>query len=200
VTGASVLVADDHPALLAAVTSYLEAHGVAIVGPARDGAQARILAGEFEPDLALVDWRMPRLSGADLIRDLLTAVPKLGVVVYTGEGDHGLAQEALAAGASAVLLKEAPLADVLRALEAVRHGHSYLDPSLRAGRSGTALTTREIEVLTLLADGLRHEDIGARLGIGAETVRTHVRKASDRLGATTRTQAVALALRQGLIS
>ena len=99
------------------------------------------------------------------------------------------------------MLKEAPLADLVRALESARAGVVYLDPALhRPGAAGEKLTTRELDVLRLLADGLPHEQIGSRLGITAETVRSHVRKASARLGASTRTQAVATALRLGLIT
>ena len=99
------------------------------------------------------------------------------------------------------MLKEAPLADLVRALEAALAGGSYLDPALqRDGVPSGKLTARELDVLRLLAEGLQHEEIGRRLGISSETVRTHLRKASDRLGATTRTQAVATALRLGLIA
>jgi len=197
----SVLVADDHPALLAAVSSYLEAHDFEIAGLARDGDQACTLAAELQPDVALVDWRMPRRSGGELVSAVAAAAPKTRIVVYTADGDQLLAREAYDAGAVAVLLKEAPLADVVRAVEAALEGRTYLDPALRRPSSRSSpLTSRELEVLCLLADGLRHEEIGKRLGIGSETVRTHLRKASDRLGAATRTQAVATALRQGLIS
>ena len=200
-SNATVLIADDHPALLAAVSSYLEANGFTLAGLARDGAQASALAAERRPDVALVDWRMPRLSGADLVAAVAAASPPTRIVVYTADGDQRLAREAYDAGAVAVLLKEAPLADVVRAVEAVLAGRTYLDPALRRPSARSSpLTDREIEVLSLLADGLRHEEIGKRLGIGSETVRTHLRKASDRLGAATRTQAVATALRQGLIS
>jgi DNA-binding NarL/FixJ family response regulator len=197
---ATVLVADDHPALLAAVSSYLEAHDFDIRGMARDGDHACALAAEHQPDVALVDWRMPRRFGAELVSAIAAASPPTRIVVYTADGDQQLAREAYDAGAVAVLLKEAPLADVVRAVEAALAGRTYLDPALRRPSSRSSLLTeREVEVLSLLADGLRHEEIGKRLGIGSETVRTHLRKASDRLGAATRTQAVATALRQGLI-
>jgi DNA-binding NarL/FixJ family response regulator len=200
-SASTVLVADDHPALVAAVCSYLEAHDFDVVGNAKDGHQARELAGECRPDLAVVDWRMPGESGADLVRSILEASPDTRVLVYTADGDDQLAGEAFEAGAAAVLLKEAPLSDLIRALEALRDGRSYLDPGVRrSAPQRSQLTERELEVLRLLADGLRHEEIGQRLGIGSETVRTHLRKASDRLGASTRTQAVAQALRNGLIS
>jgi len=196
-----VLVADDHPALAAAIVPYLGAKDFDVVGPARNGDEAYAIATDARPELALVDWRMPGLEGAELVRTIVDASPGTRVIVYTADADQRLAAAALDAGAVGVLLKEAPLADLVRALEGVLQGRMYLDPALRrAPASGSALTERELEVLRLLADGLRHEEIGSRLGIGSETVRTHVRKASDRLGASTRTQAVATALRQGLIS
>jgi DNA-binding NarL/FixJ family response regulator len=197
---ATVLVADDHPALVVAIASYLDAHDFAVLGPVTDGDSAVEMAAAEQPELALVDWRMPRRSGADLVRGIAEASPSTRIAVYTADADQSVAHAALDAGAVTLILKEAPLADLLRALEATLDGRSYLDPALRRTAMRTQLTERELEVLSLLADGLRHEEIALRLGIGSETVRTHLRKASDRLGASTRTQAVATAFRLGLIS
>jgi DNA-binding NarL/FixJ family response regulator len=195
------MIADDHPALTSAVSSYLSENGFEVVGSASDGRRAVALITAEKPDLALVDYRMPRLSGADLVRALREASPETRIVVYTADGDERLAREVLDAGAIALVLKEAPLADLVRALEAALNGSSYLDPALAKNPApGRKLTQRELDVLGLLAEGLQHEEIGRRLGISSETVRTHLRKASDRLGASTRTQAVATALRLGLIT
>lgn len=195
------LVADDHPALAAAVCDYLAGSGYVTVGPAADGNRAVALAVELHPDVAVVDWRMPKLSGTELLTELRTAAPGTALVVYTAEADAEIARIALAAGAAALVLKEAPLADLARALDAVEGGRSYVDAGvMRSLGPTTALTERELDVLALIADGLSHEEIGVRLGIGAETVRTHMKKACNRLGATTRTQAVATALRLGLIA
>lgn len=195
------LLADDHPALVAAVGPFLADNGFTVVGPVADGRRALALAAEEQPELALIDFRMPRLGGLDLIRALREAAPETRLAVYTADADQALARDVLAAGAAALVLKEAPLSDIVRALEAALAGRSYLDPALGGapGRA-TRLTQRELSVLELLAEGLQHEEIGRRLGISAETVRTHLRKACDRLGATTRTQAVATALRLGLIA
>jgi DNA-binding NarL/FixJ family response regulator len=195
------LVADDHPALTAAVAQHLDAAGYAVVGPARDGRAAVALAAAEAPEAAVVDYRMPKLAEAELVAALLRVSPRTKVCVYTAEADEELARCAVAAGASAVVLKGSPLSDLVQAVKTVHAGRSYLDPALRTGarRSGK-LTERELDVLRLLADGLPHEEIGRRLGIGSETVRTHLRKASERLGAATRTQAVAIALRLGLIT
>ena len=195
------LIADDHPALTAAVSAYLAANGFEVVGPVPDGRRAVALAEQEKPELALVDFRMPRLAGVELVRALLEVSPETRIAVYTADADERIAHDVLDAGAVALVLKEAPLADLVRALEAALVGRSYLDPALSkdAGVRGN-LTEREIEVLGLLAEGLQHEEIGRRLGISSETVRTHLRKACDRLGAATRTQAVATALRLGLIA
>jgi DNA-binding NarL/FixJ family response regulator len=194
------LVADDHPALATAVCDFLTGHGYVTVGPAADGRAAVALAGAEQPDVAVVDWRMPKVSGAVLLAELRAVAPDTLLVVYTADADEEIARVALSAGAAALVLKEAPLADLARALDAVEAGGSYVDSGvLRAGPSAT-LTERELAVLALISEGLSHAQIGAQLGIGAETVRTHMKNASTRLGASTRTQAVAAALRLGLIA
>lgn len=198
------VVADDHPGLVAAVTAFLVENGYDVVGTASDGAVAVTLVEGAQPDLVLVDYRMPVLDGVELVRQLQEAAPDARLAVYTADADDGLVADAIGAGAAAIVLKEAPLPDLLRALAALRAGGSYVDPALGAlalgGRTRGSLTEREADVLALLADGLKYEEIGRELSISAETVRTHLQKASERLGASTRTQAVASALRLGLIA
>jgi DNA-binding NarL/FixJ family response regulator len=199
------LVADDHPGLVAAVTDFLESHAVEVVGVASQGEEAVQRAAETKPDVALVDFRMPKLSGTDLVERIREASPATEVIVYTAEAGDGLAADVIRAGAAGIVLKEAPLDDIVRALEAAATGRKYVDATLAARalmqprRANSALTVREQDVLRLLAEGLRNDAIGHRLGISGETVRTHVQKACQRLGASTRTQAVATALRDGLI-
>lgn len=199
------LIADDHPALVQAIADFLADADVEVVGTAPDGARAVALAAETRPDVAVVDFRMPRLSGVELLVRLREAAPETRLVVYTADADESVVRGSLGAGAQAIVLKEAPLADLTRALAAVVDGSTYLDPALSAPGVGAVLrapvlTERESAVLALLAEGLSHDQIGERLSISGETVRTHVRKASDRLGAATRTEAVAKALRLGLIA
>jgi DNA-binding NarL/FixJ family response regulator len=203
----TIVVADDHPAMLTAVAEILGRSGFDVVGRARDGAEAIDLIESHRPRIALVDVRMPKLSGIDVAGRALQSSPETAIVFYTAFGDRALLSEALDVGARGFVLKEAPLADLVRAVERVAAGEAYVDPVLAGVLvSGQltdtlpALTQREREVLRLLADGLSNEEIGKRLAISAETVRTHVRKAMGKLEADTRTQAVATALRQSIIS
>ncbi len=199
------LIADDHPALLTAVASYVEGNGFDLIGTAVDGPEALELAESARPDVALVDFRMPRLGGVELVKQLCASVPEAKILVYTADARDSEVAELLAAGAHGVVLKEAPLVDLVRALKAVLDGRSYVDPAyaglgLVGPQRRTDLTQRETEVLCLLAEGLSYEAIGKELSISGETVRTHVRKACERLDAGTSTQAVATALRQRLIA
>jgi two-component system, NarL family, response regulator len=197
------LVADDHPALVAAVSDFLESQGFDVVGRARDGVAAVADVKETRPDIALVDYRMPYLSGVELLEQIRRVAPDTLIAVYTADTDQYLVSAVFDAGAQALILKDAPLADLAQALKTICAGQRYVDPALAQvmlnGASGKpALTPREAEVLAHVADGLSHEEIGNRLSISPETVRTHVRKACERLNARTRTHAVATALRLGL--
>jgi DNA-binding NarL/FixJ family response regulator len=200
---ARCLVADDHPALVSAVADFLTDQGFEIIGPAADGAQALAAAQSSRPELALVDYRMPRSGGRELVRRIKEVSPTTRVAVYTAEANEQLVIDVLAAGADAIVLKEAPLLDLVRALTSILDGQPYVDPALAGAALGIGrgprLTPREADVLRLLAEGLTHEEIGERLDIASETVRTHARKAAERLGAKTRTQAVATAIRLELI-
>jgi DNA-binding NarL/FixJ family response regulator len=200
------LVADDHPAVLEAVSEYLEEAGLAVVARAGNGSEALEKLLERRPEVALVDVRMPGIGGIELARQAAKGAPETSVVLYTGYGDRALLTEALDAGVRGFVLKEAPLEDLVRAVRDVAAGGRYVDPVLAgtlavsAVSRGPQLTSRERDVLRLLADGLANEEIGRRLFISSETVRTHVRKAMTKLDADTRTEAVAKALRQHLIT
>jgi DNA-binding NarL/FixJ family response regulator len=182
------VVADDHPAVLDAVLRFLEfEEDVEVVAKSSDGQQALRLIEQEQPNVALLDIRMPGLSGIEIARRL-----------NEGRSDVGV---------RGFLLKEAPLDDLVRALRIVAAGQSYIDPALAgvlAGPTATdrlpSLTKREREVLRLLADGMRNEQVARELSISPLTVRTHVKNAMDKLEADTRTQAVATALRQSIIT
>jgi DNA-binding NarL/FixJ family response regulator len=199
------VVADDHPAVLRSVCDVLIDAGVDVVGRASNGEEAAAKIEATRPTVAVVDVRMPRLTGIEIAARVSRTTPETAVILYTAYGDRALLSEALDAGVRGFVLKEAPLQDLKRAVDMVAGGAVYVDPVL-AGVLASAeserlpqLTKREREVLRLLADGLTNEEIGKRLFLSPETVRTHVQKAMRRLEADTRTQAVALALRQSLI-
>jgi DNA-binding NarL/FixJ family response regulator len=201
------LIADDHPAVLAAVSDYVAEHGVDVTARARDGEEAAAKIERTRPAVALLDIRMPRLSGVEVAHRVARSAPETAIVLYTGFGDQALLVDALDAGIRGFVLKEAPLVDLVRAIETVAAGGIYVDPVLggaiaiaQAVNGAPHLTDRERDVLRLLADGHSNEAIGERLFISPETVRTHVRKAMHKLDADTRTQAVAIAIRQQLIA
>jgi DNA-binding NarL/FixJ family response regulator len=201
------VIADDHPAMVEAVSDVLAESGLSVVGRARNGEEALAKIEQRRPQVALVDVRMPRVGGIEVARRAGALSPDTAVILYTAYGDRALLMEALDAGARGFVLKEAPIADLARAVTLVAEGGTYVDPVLagylaqsHAAEKLPSLTQREREVLRLLADGNSNEEIGKRLFISPETVRTHVRKAMDKLDADTRTQAVATALRQSLIA
>jgi DNA-binding NarL/FixJ family response regulator len=201
------VLADDHPPILQFLSRYLSGNGITIAASTRDGEDALRKIEETRPTIAVLDMRMPRLSGVEVTRRLAASGSPTRVVLYTGYGDRALLNDALDAGVHGVIDKEAPPEDLLRAIRIVAEGGTYLDPGsgalLLGGHVTTrtrVLTAREREVLRLLAAGLTNELIGGELGISPQTVRTHVQKAIEKLGATTRTQAVATALRESLIS
>jgi len=200
------LVADDHPAMVAAVCEMLESHGIQIAGRARDGIETLAKIEARKPDVAVLDLRMPQLSGTEVARRAARVSPDTAIVLYTAYAEHALLTEALDAGVRGFVLKEAPLGDLIRAIELAAAGRLYIDPVLAgelargSSRAAPSLTQRERDVLRLLAEGHSNQEIGKRLFISPETVRTHVRKAMAKLDADTRTQAVAMALRQSLIA
>lgn len=200
-------VADDHPAIVDSVSRYLASEDeIEIAGTATDGNEALAKITSVKPDVAVLDLRMPGLDGIEVTRRLSADEAAAAVILYTAYAERALVIEAIDAGARGFLLKESPVADLVRAVRLVAEGRTYVDPVLAGVLTGPdatkrlpGVTKREREVLRLLADGMRNEQIGQVLGISPLTVRTHIEKAMVKLEADTRTQAVANALRQSLI-
>jgi DNA-binding NarL/FixJ family response regulator len=203
-TATTCLVADDHRAVVKLLARALEERGMTMVGRVCDGneALARILL--TKPRVAVLDFDMPGLNGVEVTKQAAREAPETAIVIYTGCAEPALVNEALDSGARGLVQKEASLEEFLRAVETVSSGGVYVDPIL-AGRLAKpdgrvpALTKREREVLRLLADGLKYEEIGKRLYLSPETVRSYVKGAVEKLSAETRTEAVAKAIRLGLI-
>src|SRR5581483_2136728 len=203
----SCFVVDDHPAIVDSVSRFLaEEERIEMAGTATNGRTALEAIAKTQPDVAVIDVRMPDLDGIEVARRLHESGISTAVVLYTAHAERALVIKAIDAGARGFLLKESPLSDLVRAVLTVADGRTYVDPVLAGVLTGPeatkkipGVTKREREVLRLLADGMRNEQIGRELGISPLTVRTHIEKAMDKLEADTRTQAVANALRQSLI-
>jgi len=191
--------------VLTAVTACLEQEHIEVVGTACTGDETVALLEERRPTVALVNLHMPGLAGAELVRAACRAAPQTALLVYTGYATRAAVYEGLDAGARGVIFKGTPLPEVVRAVRIVASGGEYLDPVLGAAviadwAKPETLTARERDVLRLLAEGLSNDEIGGRLHISGATVRSHVRKAMAKLGARTRVEAVAKALRQAHIA
>ena len=203
----SCFVVDDHPAIVDSVSRFLaEEERIEMAGTATNGRAALEAIAKTQPDVAVIDVRMPDLDGIEVARRLHESGISTAVVLYTAHAERALVIKAIDAGARGFLLKESPLSDLVRAVLTVAEGRTYVDPVLAGVLTGPeatkkipGVTKREREVLRLLADGMRNEQIGRELGISPLTVRTHIEKAMDKLEADTRTQAVANALCQSLI-
>jgi DNA-binding NarL/FixJ family response regulator len=202
--GLTCVIADDHPVVGDAVRAVLTANGIEVVAVAADGEEALERVARERPLIALVDMGLPGADGAEIARRSARISPETSVIVFTGRSDFAVLVEALDAGARGFVLKEAPLPDLVRAIEMVALGGLYIDPALASllidSQHAEKLTPREREILRLIADGLGNEQIGSRLFISPQTVRTHVGKAMEKLDVHSRTEAVAVALRQKLIA
>jgi DNA-binding NarL/FixJ family response regulator len=206
-TPLNVVIVDDHVALRRGMEMLLRRNGHHVVGAADDAESAESLIMRRRPDVALIDLALPRESGAELTRRLLQADPDVRIVLYTGTTDERELLEGLDAGAAGFALKSGDPEELEEAIRTVAEGRDWLDPRLKpllARRNGNGhahvLSPREREILGLLSKGLSGEEAAKQLFLSSETVRTHVRNAMTKLGATTRVHAVALALKRGEIS
>jgi DNA-binding NarL/FixJ family response regulator len=188
------------------VSHLLERNGeFRVVGTAIDGLEALARIRELAPDIALIDVGMPHVDGVEITRRLVEEGSPTRVLVYAGGRDAAVVLEALEAGAAGFALKDGELSELAHAATLVVGGGTYVDPHVMARLSTLRserpplLTPREREVLQLLSEGLRNDEVAGHLRISPLTVRTHVRHAMEKLGAGTRTEAVATALRLSLI-
>jgi DNA-binding NarL/FixJ family response regulator len=201
----TTLIVDDHEVVREGLRlSLSRAPNIRVVGEASDGASGVELAERRKPDVVIMDVRMPGMDGLEATRLLAERVPECKVLIFTAFSERSLLTRGLESGAKGYILKEAPHSTLVRAIEKVAQGEGYVDPALMPAfltgkESGDMLTTREREILQLLADGLSNADVAARLFISQETVKSHVRHILTKLEADTRTHAVAIALREAII-
>jgi DNA-binding NarL/FixJ family response regulator len=205
-----VLVADDHPIVRAGIVGLLSAAvDIDVVGEAVDGLDAVRLAAELEPDLVLMDLRMPALDGAEATARIIDARPTAKVLVLTTYETDEHILGAIEAGASGYLLKAAPEAEILAGVRSVVAGETVLAPSIAAKlvsrvrqdatSAAPSLSPRELEVLRLVAEGRSNPEIARTLFIGEATVKTHLLHVFEKLEVNDRTRAVTRAMELGLL-
>ncbi len=217
-----VLVADDHLIIRQGLRLIFETcDDIQLVGEAADGAEAVRLAGDLQPDVVLMDLRMPGMGGLEAIERLHEAQPALAVVILTTFNEDELMLRGLQAGARGYLLKDTGREALFNSIRAAARGETLLKPEIMArllaftqakGRAGApaeaaasaprgpALSEREKEVLAGVARGERSKEIAARLGISERTVKAHLDSIFNKLGVDSRAAAVSEALRRGFLA
>jgi DNA-binding NarL/FixJ family response regulator len=199
----SCLIVDDHPVVRAGVRALLESTWAnAHVADARSVDDLAELGADGAPDVVIVDpWRAG-IDVGDVVGRLQEEV-RAPIVVFTSDGGARLLSEALKAGVKGYVRKDSPSEDLIRAIEAARAGEFYVDPGLSStivlDEGDRTLSARQREILQMLADGMQTDAVAKQLGLSTETVRTHTKRILAKLEASTRTQAVAIGIRYGLI-
>jgi two-component system NarL family response regulator len=199
-----ILVAEDHLVARVGVTTIVNAqHDMTVVAQAINGRQALELYRQHVPDVALLDIRMPTMSGIEAAAAIKAEFPKAKLIALTTYGGDEDIRRALAAGVQAYLTKDLLQDELLKAIRAVYEGRTYVLPALAsviaAQGSRPDLTTRELEVLELIVRGLVNKQIAYSLNLAEYTVKNHVKNILVKLGAQDRTQAATEAIRRGII-
>ena len=203
-----VLVVDDHPVVrqgLMAILRYKQ--DIQLVGEAADGQEAVQLILERQPDVVLLDLRLPKLSGIEVMRQAHLQAPRVKFLVLTTYDTDAYIGPALAAGAHGYLLKDAMPNELMQAIRSLVGGGAALEASVAARllervaerTSGDQLSARELDVLRLLVEGASNKSIAAKLTLSENTVRSHISHILQKLEVQSRGEAVAVALRQGLV-
>jgi len=207
----SVVVADDHPLFREGIERAVrERPELELVGAAADGREALACIRELAPRVAVLDLRLPGLDGLQVLNALIRDALPTRVLIVSASGDPEVVYRAVQAGAAGYFRKEADRDAILNGIAAVAGGRTAIEPELQAGvfdqirLRGTGeerpiLTTREREVLALMADGLSGPQIAERLIVALPTVKTHQARLYDKLGVSDRAAAVAEAMRRGLL-
>jgi NarL family two-component system response regulator LiaR len=207
-TAIRVLIADDHAMVRSGLAAFLMANeDLELVGEASNGVEAVRTCAKVRPDVVLMDLVMPGMDGADAIREIHTAQPEVQVIALTSFPEEDLVQRALESGAISYLLKNVSADELAEAIRRAKAGRSTLAPEaaqaliLRARQPVQTydLTQREREVLALMVKGLSNPEIAQRLIVGRSTAKFHVSSVLTKLGVSSRTEAVALALQHHLV-
>jgi NarL family two-component system response regulator LiaR len=205
-----VMLVDDHLMVRRGLATFLKVYDdLELVGEAESGEAAVQLCAKLLPDVVLMDMRMPDMDGPTATRLIRQQHPKVQVVALTSYKEQELVQNALQAGAIGYLLKDVSAEDLARAIRAAQSGRATLAPEAAQALVNAAnqppapghdLTEREREVLALMVEGLNNTQIATRLVVSPSTIKTHVSNILSKLGVVSRSEAVALALRSGLVT
>jgi two-component system, NarL family, response regulator len=199
-----ILVADDHPILLEGLVALINRQaGMKVVAEAADGREAVALFTRFSPDVAVLDLRMPGLNGIETVAAIRAIDPNARLIILTSFANDEDIYQALQAGARGYLIKDASGRELVECLQAVHEGRSFIPPAIAsklADRVGIAeLTAREREVLALVAKGKGNREIGTTLEVTEGTIKVHVNNILNKLHVASRTEAVNLGVRRGLV-
>ena len=205
-----VLIADDHGIVRSGLRMLLERQeGIEVIAEASDGEQARDLAISERPDLAILDVKMPKLTGLEATREIREQAPEVAILILSMHEEDRYLFEALKAGASGYVLKRAADSDLMDAIRAVERGEPFLTPEAqqalikdvldREGPSQAELTPREEEVVKLVAEAHTNREIAELLTLSEKTVENHRSNAMRKLGMRDRVELVRYAIRRGLI-
>lgn len=199
-----ILTVDDHPLLLEGLATIIRTQPeMVLVGQASNGRGAIEQVQALQPDVTLIDLRLPDMSGIDAMIAILAQRPQARIIIMTTFEGDGPVQRALEAGASSYILKNMPPKEIVDAIRRVHAGKKRLPTPVAAKIAETLgnekLTHREVEVLRRTADGEQNRDIAYKLFIAEETVKAHMRQIMQKLGASDRTHAVTIGLRRGFL-
>jgi len=200
-----VAIIDDHVVVRAGLRYVLASDPeMEFAGEFGGGIGAAKFVSTVEPDVTLLDVRMPDLSGVEALRDILAARPKARVVMLTTSDVEEDVYRSIESGALGYVQKDSPVEEILRAIRSAMAGDIYMSDDIRrvyeTRKSAKGLSPRETEVLTAVGAGLNNREIGAKLGISENSVKVHLKRIFFKLGATDRTEAVNLALKRGFLS
>jgi len=198
-----IVLADDHPVVREGLASILEAKDIKVVGQASDGEEACRLYDKLSPDILVLDLRMPKKDGLQAVNELMSRIPKPRIIVMTTyEGEEDV-RRALSAGAKGYVLKGTKREEILETVRKVYKGEPAISPEV-AAKLATSLTRpelseRELQVLQQMAAGKSNKEIGQVIYVSENTVKAHVKSILAKLDAMGRTEAIAIAIKRGLI-
>jgi two-component system, NarL family, response regulator DegU len=205
-----VMIVDDHPVTRDGLRSALSTSDeVEVVGEAASGEEAVRLVKELEPEVVFMDVRLPGITGIEATKQVLSLAPDTKIILFTVEESRAALADAMRAGVSGYLLKDVSASELIQAGKLALEGKAVIHPTLTRAfieeaqyvdtRPNTPLSRRESEILQMVAYGATTKEVAHKLGISPHTVKTHLERIFEKLGANDRAQAVAIALRKGLV-